>query len=135
MIRVLAQLGLLIYLLVCVATLLVWMPAFFTANLDHIPEASYRYAAATGIPFGLMMMTVVARQSVSPRFKLSLVNQALFAGLSLWLGLYSFHYTLQSDFFCAVHVGMCVVFMLWNWFGYRRELNALALSRLTGSAG
>lgn len=123
--RVLANIGLLIYVLIAAVALLWWAPNFFVVNLHLYPEASYRYIAASGIPMGLLMMTIAARQSLLPRFRLGLMLEAFAAGLMLILGLYSFYYDIQSVFFCAMHVFICAFFSLLNYYGYRRELTQL----------
>lgn len=123
--RFLANLGLLIYVLMSAAALLWWMPNFFIVNLDHLPQLTYRYWTASGLPFGLLMMTLAGRQSVLPHFRLGLTIEVALAGLFLWLGLYTFYFPAQANFFCAVHLGICAAFSLLNYYGYRREMTQL----------
>lgn len=122
--RFLSSLGLVSYVLLAAAALLWWAPHFFAANQHLWPELDYRYVAATGIPFALLLMTVAARQSLMPRFSLVLVLQVVLAGIAGLLGLLSFQFLPQAVFFCALHLGLCAVALLWNLNGYRRELQA-----------
>jgi hypothetical protein len=122
--RFLSNLGLVAYVLVAALALLWWAPHFFAANLHMWPELNYRYVAATGIPFSLLLMSVAARQSLMPRFSLTLILQAVLAGLALLLGLLSFQFLLQAVFFCALHLGICALALAWNLNTYRRELQA-----------
>lgn len=122
--RVLSNIGLIAYVLLAAAALLWWAPHFFASNLHMWPELNYRYVSATGIPFSLLLMTVAARQSLMPRFSLTLVLQAVLAGLALMLGLLSFQFLPQAVFFCALHLGICALALAWNLNAYRRELQA-----------
>ncbi|MDB5969484.1 MAG: hypothetical protein JWQ90_1934 [Hydrocarboniphaga sp.] len=122
--RFLSSVGLVGYVILAAAAMLWWAPHFFASNLHIWPELNYRYVAATGIPFSLLLMTVAARQSLMPRFSLALVLQAVLAGLALMLGLMSFQFLPQAVFFCAVHLGICALALAWNLTRYRRELQA-----------
>lgn len=119
--RILANIGLVLYVLLA-GVALWWSLNFFFANIEIRPQFSYRYLAGTGIPFALLLMTVAGRQAVLPRFRLGLVLEVFAAALFLWLGLYSYYFLPQSNFFCAVHLGICLIFALLNYYGYRREL-------------
>lgn len=122
---ILANIGLLLYVLMAAGVMLWWMPNYFIVNMELLPQISYRYITATGIPFALLLMTVAGRQSVLPRFRLGLMLEVFVAALFLWLGLYSFYYPPQANFFCAVHLGICFAYSLLNYYGYRRELTKL----------
>ena len=123
--RFLANLGLLGYIVISAAALLWWAPNFFISNLDRLPELSYRYVTATGVPFGLFLMTVAARQSLLPRFRLGLMLEVFAATLLLSLALYSFYYPPQANFFCAAHLLICGAFTVVNYYTYRRDLQKL----------
>ena len=124
--RVLGSIVVLAYLIVCFAVLAFWLPNFFVVNFDHPPEASYRYLAAYGLPFGLLLVTVIARQSLKGFFSITMFFQVLLAGALLFAGVYSFYFTRQSNFFCAAHLGICALGMLWNLFYHRKELERIA---------
>lgn len=120
--RFLQSLGLALYVLMAAVALFWWAPHFFAANLHLMPRLDYRYLAATGIPFALLLITVVARQSLMPRFSLMLLLQSLGAALALMLGLISFYYLQQGVFFCALHLAICGLGFVFNLARYRREL-------------
>jgi hypothetical protein len=122
--RLLSSLGLLSYVVLAAAALLWWAPHFFAANLHLWPELNYRYVAATGIPLALLLISVAARQSLMPRFSVVLVLEVVLAGLALFLGIVSFQYLPQAVFFCALHLGICALALVWNLVRYRRELAA-----------
>lgn len=122
MTKFLSNLGLLLYIVLGAAALLWWAPNFFAVNLHAWPPLNYRYFAATGIPLAMLAITVAARQSVTPRFSLLFAAQVLLASLLLLFGILSFNYLPQSVFFCASHLAVCAVLVLWNGFRYRREL-------------
>lgn len=124
MIKILSSTGLAAYVLLAALALLWWSPHFFAANLHLLPQLNYRYVAATGLPFGVMLMIVAARQSLMPRFSLVLVLEVVLAGVALFLGLLSFQYLPQSVFFCAAHLAICGVASVFNLYGYRRDLAA-----------
>ena len=124
MTRFLSNLGLSAYVLVAVLALLWWAPHFFAVNLHMLPQLNYRYAAASGIPFALLLITIAARQSLMPRFSLALVIQALAAALALMLGLISFNFLRQGVFFCAAHLAICFICLLTNLTRDRQELQA-----------
>lgn len=110
------------YIVLCFATLAYWMPNFIAVNLHYAPEASYRYLTATGLPFGLLLVTVIARQSLKGYFSIVMFFQVLFAGVLLYAGLYAFYYPLQANFFAPAHLGVCTVSILWNVYHHRQEL-------------
>ena len=132
--RFLSYAGLLVYVVIAALALFWWMPHFFAANLHTLPQLNYRYVAATGVPLALFLATVVARQSLQPRFSLILVLQVVLSSLALWLGIYTFDYTPQSVTFCALHLALSAVFFLWNINRYRRELLEAARRRSALSA-
>lgn len=120
--RVLGLIFVLAYLVLCFATLAYWLPNFFAVNFMLQPEASYRYLAATGLPFGLLLMTVIARQSLKIHFSIVMFFQVFSAGALIYAGLYSFYFPKQSNFFCAAHLLMCVAGSVWNLYHHRKEL-------------
>jgi hypothetical protein len=120
--RYLSQLGLATYVLFAAVSLLWWAPHFFAANTHLMPHLDYRYVAATGIPFGLLLVMVAARQSLMPRFSLVLLLWAIFAGLALMLAVVSFYYLKQAVFFCALHLAISGIGFFWHMTRYRREL-------------
>ncbi|WP_029891376.1 hypothetical protein [Polycyclovorans algicola] len=128
--RILAQAGLLTYVLAAIAVLLVWIPNFVVVNAQIAAEWSWRYVAASGIPLGLLLTIIAARQSVSPSFKLLLLLEGLAAILVWMFCLKSFNYPPQANFFCALHVGLCVVFGAVNLMGYRRDVKQIDRARL-----
>jgi MFS family permease len=128
--RILAHVGLLAYVLAAMAALLIWVPNFFVENTQIAAEWSWRYVAASGIPLGLLLVTIAARQSVAPTFKLLLLFEGLAAILVWMLCLKAFHYPPQANFFCSLHVGLCALFGAMNLIGYRREMNQIIRSRI-----
>lgn len=119
------------YLALCFATLAYWLPNFFAANFLLPPEATYRYLTATGLPFGLLLVVVIARQSFKEFFSVVMFFQVFAAGALLYAALYSFYYTKQSNFFSAAHLAICALSVLWNLYQHRKEL---ARAQLTAAA-
>lgn len=122
--RFLQSLGLASYVLLAIGALLWWAPHFFAANLHLLPKLDYRYMAATGIPLALLLISAAARQSLMARFSLVLVLMVVVAALSLMLGFLSFDYLKQGVFFCALHLAICALGLLFNLSRYRKELAA-----------
>ncbi len=120
--RVLGLVFILAYLVLCFATLTYWLPNFFAVNFLRVPELGYRYVAATGLPFGILLVTVIARQSFKVFFSITMFFQVFAAGALLYAGLYSFYYPKQSTFFCAVHLFICAAGVVWNFHHHRKEL-------------
>lgn len=110
------------YLVLCFATLAFWLPNFFAVNFTLPPELTYRYLAATGLPFGLLLVTVIARQSFKEFFSIVMFFQVFTAGAFLYAALYSFYFTKQSNFFSAGHLLLCGSGVLWNLYQHRKEL-------------
>ena len=98
------------------------MPNFFAVNIDLLPQPTYRYVAATGIPYGLLLVTVIARQSLKGYFSPVMLFHVLFAGVLLYAGLYAFYFSLQANFFCAAHLAVCAAGIVWNLYRHRKEL-------------
>lgn len=122
MTRILGGVFLLGYLLLCFATLAYWLPNFFAANFQLQPELSYRYLTATGLPFGLLLVTVIARQALKGFFSITMFFHVFTAGALLYAALYAFYYPQQSNFFCAAHLLMCAAGIGWNIYHHRKEL-------------
>lgn len=127
--RPLAYLGLSVYVVLAGAVFLWWVPNFFAANLHYPPEWSWRYATATGLPFGALLAVLAAHQSVLPYFRFSLMLQAITGYVLLLLAFKAFYYPPQANFFCALHLGVCGLFTFINYFGYRREMERLMQMR------
>lgn len=127
--RILSSLGLMLYILAAAAALVWWAPHFFSVNLHSWPQLNYRYIAASGIPFGLMLISVASRQSLMPQFSVYMLLQVGAAWLFLTLGIMAFNYLPQSVFFCAAHLFVCAVFTVWNFYCYRRDKIALQRRR------
>ena len=128
--RILAHLGLLTYVLAALAALLLWLPNFVMVNLQLPAEWSWRYVAGSGVPLGLLLVTIAARQSIAPTFRLLLLFEGMAAILVGLLCLKAFHYPPQANFFCSLHVGICTLFGLLNLIGYRREMNQITRARI-----
>lgn len=120
--RILGYVFILGYLALCFATLAYWLPNFFAVNFLHSPELGYRYVAATGLPFGILLVTVIARQSFKVHFSVTMFFQVFAAGAFLYAALYSFYYPKQSNFFCAAHLAVCLLGVAWNFHHHRKEL-------------
>jgi len=120
--RVLGYLFILVYLALCFGTLAYWLPNFFVVNFPRPPELGYRYIAATGLPFGILLVTVIARQSFKQFFSVTMFFQVFAAGGMLYAALYSFYYTQQSNFFSAMHLFLCAAGVAWNFHHHRKEL-------------
>lgn len=110
------------YLALSFATLAYWLPHFFAVNAQYVPETSYRYITATGLPFGLLLITAVARQSFKGFFSISIFLQVLSAAALLYAALYAFYYPQQANFFCAGHLLLCACGAGYNIHHYRKEL-------------
>ena len=123
--RTLAALVMLAYFVLAVATLLWWAPHFFIANVDTPLQWSYRYWAASGIPFVLLLSVSAARQSLAGRFLLILLWQVLACALLLWCTIYSFDFTPQSHPFAVCHIWLTGAFVLWNLWGYRKQVQQI----------
>ncbi len=128
--RFLAHVGLLTYVLAAAAALLWWVPNFLVVNANVAAELSWRYLAGSGIPLALLLVTIAARQSVSPTFRLVPLLVGIVAILVWMLCIKSFHYPPQANFFCAVHVAICGLFGLINLIGYRRQVKESERSRI-----
>lgn len=120
--RLLGSVVVIAYVLACFGVFAWWMPNFFAVNIELLPEVNYRYVAATGIPFGLLLVTVIARQSLKGYFSPVMLFQVLFAGALLYAGLYAFYFPLQANFFCAAHLVVCAAGVVWNLYRHRKEL-------------
>ena len=122
------------YILACFGTFALWLPNFLAVNITLQPEASWRYLAGSGIPFGMLLVTVIARQSLKGFFSPIMLFQVLFAGSMLYAGLYAFYFPLQANFFCAVHLAICAGGIGWNLYRHRRELQFWERSRAAAAA-
>ena len=120
--RVLGMTFALAYLALCFATLAYWLPNFFAANFLLAPELSYRYVTATGLPFGVLLVTAVARQSFKGFFSITMFFQVFTAAALLYAALYAFNYPQQANFFCAAHLFLCGSGVVWNLYHHRKEL-------------
>lgn len=110
------------YMVLCFATLAYWLPNFFAVNFLLPPEATYRYIAASGLPFGLLLVTVIARQALKGYFSIVMFFQVFAAGALLYAALYAFYFPQQSNFFSAAHLFVCAVSVAWNLYHHRKEL-------------
>lgn len=110
------------YIVLCFATLAYWLPNFFASNFLHEPELTYRYVTATGLPFGVLLVTVIARQSFKQFFSITMFFQVFVAGALLYAALYAFYFPKQANFFCAMHLLMCLIGISWNFYHHRKEL-------------
>jgi hypothetical protein len=110
------------YLVLCFLTLTYWLPNFFVVNFTLMPELSYRYIAATGLPFGILLVAVIARQSFKRFFSVTMFFQVFAAAALLYASLYAFYYPAQSNFFCAAHLFVCATGVAWNFHHHRKEL-------------
>ncbi len=120
--RVLAVLMIIGYVVLCALLMFWWAPNFFLINTHLLPQLNYRYVAATGIPLGMLLMTLAARQSLIERFSFFLLLQGFVAALLLYRGPLSFYFPPQANFFCAAHLAVCGAGLLWNFFAYRRQV-------------
>ena len=120
--RILGTAFMLAYVALCFATLAYWLPNFFAVNFTLSPELSYRYLAATGLPFGVLLVTVIARQALKGHFSATMFFQVFSAGALLFAGLYAFYFPRQANFFCAAHLFVCVAGVVWNFYHHRKEL-------------
>lgn len=122
------------YVLACFGALVIWLPNFLAVNIEIRPEASWRYVTATGVPFGMLLVTVIARQSLKGFFSPVMLFQVLFAGALLYAGLYAFYFPLQANFFCAAHLALCAVSVVWNLYRHRKELALWERSQAAAAA-
>lgn len=122
------------YILACFGAFAIWLPNFLAVNITLAPEFSWRYLAATGVPFGMLLVTVIARQSLKGFFSPIMLFQVLFAGALLYAGLYAFYFPLQANFFCAAHLALCVAGFAWNLYRHRKELALWERSRAAAAA-
>jgi FtsH-binding integral membrane protein len=119
--RMLGVLLLALHLALAVFALGVWLPGFFLANVDLKPEWSWRYVAATGLPYGLLLVVAVARQVQAGTASLLLFAQTTLAGALLVAAVICFERTPQANFFCAAHLLLCAFALLWNLARYDHE--------------
>ena len=110
------------YLVLCFATLAYWLPNFFAVNLVLEPQLTYRYVAATGLPFGILLVTVIARQSLKGFFSITMFFQVFAAGALLYAALYAFYFNRQAVFFSAAHLLVCALGVIWNIYHHRKDL-------------
>jgi len=122
------------YVLACFGIFAIWLPNFFAVNVAYSPEISWRYLAACGVPFGLLLVTVIARQSLKGFFSPVMLFQVLFAGSLLYAGLFAFYFPLQANFFCAAHLWLCAAAIVWNLYRHRKELALWERSRAAAAA-
>ena len=120
-----AGLGISGYVLLLAATLLVYVPTFFAINWGLTPELSARYIAGSGVVVVAFLVTVIALQSVTPFFMLSLIFEVLVVALSWWLVLYVYDYPADAHTFSLVHLGLTGALIIWNLMRYRKHLRAL----------
>lgn len=124
--RAVTILSIVVYFVTAVAALFWWAPHFFAAN-THLPlQLGYRYLSASGVPFALMLISVIARQSVQARFSMMLLMEVLLCAGLLWCALYAFYYPPQANFFAAMHLLLSGVFAIVNFYQYRRTLKLRA---------
>lgn len=120
-----AGLGITGYVALLAAALLVYVPTFFAINWGITPELSARYIAGSGVVVVAFLVTVVALQSVTPFFLLSLVFEVLVVALSWWLVLYVYSYPPDAYTFALVHLGLTAILIAWNLQRYRKHLRVL----------
>ncbi|MBR9813975.1 hypothetical protein GYB61_09000 [bacterium] len=120
-----AGLGIGGYVLLLAAALLVYVPAFFAINWGLTPELSARYIAGSGVIVVAFLITVIALQSVTPFFMLSLVFEIFVVALTWWLVMYVYAYPPDAYNFSLVHLGLTGVLIAWNLMRYRKHLRAL----------
>ena len=112
-------------MLLLAAALLVYVPAFFAVNWGLTPELTARYIAGSGVIVVAFMVSVIALQSVTPFFMLSLVFEVLAVALSWWLVLYVYAFPPDAYVFSLGHLGLTAVLIAWNLMRYRKHLRAL----------
>lgn len=122
MTRALGTVLVLLYVVLSFAILAIWLPNFFAVNTTYTPELSWRYIAASGLPFGLLLVTVISRQAFIGFFSIGMLFQVLVAAAMLYAGLYAFYVPTQSNFFCMAHLVVCAIALLLNMLAHRKEL-------------
>lgn len=132
--RVLGVAFILGYLALCFATLALWLPNFFAANFMLPPELSYRYITATGLPFGILLVTAIARQALKGYFSVTMFFQVFAAGALLYAALYAFYFPRQANFFCAAHLFVCAAGVVWNVYHHRKEQQRLERAAAAAAA-
>jgi len=126
-----ARLSLFIYALVCLAAFAWWAPNFFSANPNFKPQWDLYYIAGSGVPYGLLVLSIVALQSILKNFSFLLALEFILSSLLVWCVNQSFYYPPQAAFFCPVLVWFCLALVLVNLFMYQREHRKL---KITGKA-
>ena len=117
---VLASLGLVFYVLLCLGLLFGWSPRFFVLN-SHLPiEWSFHYVSATGLAFALFMISVAGMQSILPKFSLVLAIQVFLVGVLWAMLLYAYHFPAQSYYFAAAHLGLAGILTVRNLYQYNK---------------
>lgn len=120
-----AGLGISGYVLLLAAALLVYVPTFFAINWGLTPEFTARYIAGSGVVVVAFLVTVIALQSVTPFFLLSLVFEVLVVALSWWLVLYVYSFPPDAHVFALGHLGLTGALIVWNLMRYRKNLRIL----------
>lgn len=117
----LSRVGLLAYIFAAAAVLAWWTPHFFALNLALTPHLGWRYLAASGVPLGLMLSILAARQSIQPRFSLTEWWCGLAGVLTAACALITFRDPVHAAFFSALHVLTCALVGAWHLGRYRNE--------------
>lgn len=96
--------------------LLCWMPTFFSLNAGTESHAGFRFIAASGLPFALLLLAAAFRQANRPKLALgTLIEVAIVAWLLVWaLGM--LYQVRPSTVLSFVHVGLCVLLIPWMLF-------------------
>ena len=123
--RFLSNIAVIVYVLLSGFMLFWWAPHFFISNMHLEVSFNPRYIAATGFPFGLLLAMCAARQSLYGRFSVGAALQSVASGLTLWLGVYTFYFPPQANFFCRVHVWVTLFFVLLSFWQYRRVVKEI----------
>ena len=121
MFRIFGVLLLLLHLMLAVFVLGVWLPNFFWVNVDFRPEWTWRYVAATGLPYGFLLLVVIARQVQAGSVSILVFGQTALAGALLVAAMACFDRYAQANFFCAAHLVLCALAIAWNLLRYKRE--------------
>ncbi|WP_348673911.1 hypothetical protein [uncultured Abyssibacter sp.] len=115
---VLSGIGLISYFAICVALFVIWAPRFFYLNVDLPAQFTLEYVAVSGLAFAVFMVSVIAAQSVSPKFSAWLVLEVVIVAISFWFCIYTFDFKDQSDLFAFIHIVACGLFLFMNMRSY-----------------
>ena len=106
------------------ALLVVWVARYLRLNSD-VFDWTFRWWAASGILFGVFLLTAISRQLASPVYSSFVLFQVLVVGLLFWSALPLVNMAPEGNFYAFTHILLAV---------FATILNLRFLARLRGGA-